>query len=175
MVLLLSPYNKVIGQQSPVHLSICIAPSHSLGTVGEPQATSCASVVPIMAHQFRFQSLGAQHAPTGSLLALIHTLPVSTPLLAVAWQQSLLSHLNREWASYLVTGIWDGFRIGLLAHPNCQSIVGNSLSAAAHCTVISSFLASQVEAGYTIGPLPAHVRLNIVISRMAVVPNSIPG
>ena len=43
MVLLLSPYNKVIGQQSPVHLSICIAPSHSLGTVGEPQATSCIS------------------------------------------------------------------------------------------------------------------------------------
>ena len=131
------------------------ATSHSLGTTGEPPATSYASVVPIMARQFcHLQSLGAQHGPTGSLPTSIHTLPVSTPLLADAWHQALLTYPDREWASYLVTGIWEGVRIGLLAHPNCQSP-----SAAAHCEVVSSFLASQVEAGYMIGPLTAHAQM----------------
>ena len=129
-----------------------------------------------MTRQFcRLQSLGAQHGPTGPLPTSIHTLPVSTPLLADAWHQALLTHPDREWASHLVTGIREGVRIGLLAHPNCQSIVGNSPSAAAHCEVVSSFLASQVEAGYMIGPLPAHVCSNVVTSRMAVVPKSTPG
>ena len=129
-----------------------------------------------MARQFcRLQSLGAQHGPTVSLPTPIHALPVSTPLRADAWQQALLTHPDREWASHLVTGIQHGFRIGLLAHPNCQSIVGNSPSAAAHCEVVSSFLASQVKAGYMIGPLPAHVCSNVVTSCMAVVPKSTSG
>ena len=129
-----------------------------------------------MARQFcHLQSLGAQHEPTGSLPTSIHTLPVSTPLLADTWHQALLTHPDREWASHLVTGIREGVRIGLLANSNCQSIVGNFPSAATHCEVVSSFLASQVEAGYIIGPLPAHVCSNVVTSRMAVVPKSTPG
>ena len=120
-----------------------------------------------MARQFcRLQSLGAQHGPTGSLPTSIHTLPVSTPLLADAWHQALLTYPGREWTSHLVTGIREGVRIGLLAHPNCQSIVGNSPSAAAHCEVVSSFLASQVEDSSC---------SNVVTSRMAVISKSTPG
>ena len=123
-----------------------------------------------MARQFcRLQSLAAQHGPTGSLPTPIQALR------ADAWQQALLTHPDWEWASHHVTGIQHRFRIGLLAHPNCQSIVGNSPSAAAHCEVVSSFLASQVKAGYMIGPLPAHACSNVVTSRMAVVPKSTPG
>ena len=91
------------------------------------------------------------------------------------WQKTLLAHPDREWVSHLVTGIWEGFRIGLLAHPNYHSIVGKSPSAVAQCKIVLSSLASQVNAGYMIGPFPAHSCTNVVTSCMAVVPKSTQG
>lgn len=153
------------------HLSFCY-----LGTQVETPAASCASVVHLMARQFcRLQSLGAQHAPVGPIPSSVLSIPISTPLIADAWQQALQAHPDREWVSHLVTGIRQGFRIGLLSQPRCRSTVGSYPSASSQAEVITSFLASQVQAGYITGPLPAHLCTGVITSRMAVVPKKTPG
>ena len=115
-----------------------------------------------MTRQFcHLQPLGAQHGPIGSLPTSIHTLPVSTPLLADAWHQALLTHRHSGGGSHRPPG-----------SSQLPIYCGQRPSAAAHCEVISSLLASQVEAGYMIGPLPTNVRSNFATSHMVVIPKS---
>ena len=128
-----------------------------------------------MARQFcRLQFLGARHSHPGALPPPILSHPVSSPLVADAWQQALVAHPDRDWVSCLITGIREGFRIGLQDQPTCRPTVGNSPSTAAHSAVVSAFLAAQVQAGNMVGPLPAHLCSNVITSRMAVIPKSSP-
>ena len=98
------------------------------------------------------------------------SVPISTPLIADAWQQTLQAHPDREWISYLITSIWEEFRIGLLSQPRCHSMAGSYPSATSQGEVIAAFLATQVQAGYITGPLLAYLCTGVITSHMAVFP-----
>ena len=111
----------------------------------------------------------SQHSPLGAQHPCVH------PLCVPAWRQALLSHPDQEWVDHLISGLQNGFRIGLRADPVVHSSRGNSPSAVAHPQVISPFLQDQVQAGFMVGPLPASACLHISVARMAVVPKKSPG
>ena len=76
---------------------------------------------------------------------------------------------------HLVTGMKEGFHIGLVREPCCQSSSGNTPSTMERAEVISDFLSSQCRAGYMLGPLPPKDCAGVFTSRMAVIPKKTPG
>ena len=154
----------------PLPFYSCAAPQNSL------PVTSYSSVSPLLARQLcRLQSLGAFHRLPPNIPPWVLNTPVSTPLCVPAWRQALLSHPDQEWVDHLISGLQNGFRIGLRADPVVHSSRGNSPSAVAHPQVISSFLQDQVQAGFMVGPLSASACPHISVARMAVVPKKSPG
>ena len=134
-------------------------------------------VAPLLARQFcQIQRLGGEHqgAPP-TVPPMVLTAPISTPLVVDAWAAALQSHPMREWVECLITGMKEGFRIGLVREPNCQSSQGNTPSAMERADVISNFLSSQCRAGHVLGPLPPENCAGIVTSRMAAIPKKTPG
>ena len=105
---------------------------------------------PSLARQFcQIQRLGGEHQgapPTVSPVVL--AAPITTPLVADAWAAALQSHPALGWVERLVTGMKEGFHIGLVREHCCQSSPGNTPSATEREEVISDFLSSQCRAGY---------------------------
>ena len=130
-----------------------------------------------MARQFcQIQRLGGKHqgAPP-TVPPMVLAAPISTPLPVDAWAAALQSHPTREWVECLITGMKEGFRIGLVREPNCQSSQGNTPSATKRADVISNFLSSQCRAGHVLGLLPLENCAGVITSRMAVIPQKPPG
>ena len=73
--------------------------------------------------------------------------PISTPLVLDAWRVALQSHTDMGWVECLLTGMREGFRIGLMQTRQCQSSQGNTPSATDKAEVVSSFLTSKCEKG----------------------------
>ena len=111
------------------------------------------------------------HSAASQVLAA----PISTPLVADAWAAALQSHPTREWVECLITGMKEGYRIGLVREPNCQSSPGNTPSVTERADVISNFLSSQGRAGSMLGPLTSEDCAGVITSHMAVIPKKIPG
>ena len=79
---------------------------------------------------------------------------ISTPLNHQAWQLWLNDHPDQAFASYLLDGIANGFRIGFAHNSNdCVPAKTNHPSAIDHPTVISEGLQSEVNKGRLIGTL----------------------
>lgn len=150
--------------------------THS-GTGPAPPIAAYTMVAPLLARQFcQIQRLGGEHQgapPTVSPVVL--AAPITTPLVADAWAAALQLHPARDWVEHLVTGMKEGFRIGLVREPCCQSSSGNTPSAMERAEVISDFLSSQCRAGYMLGPLPPKDCAGVFTSRMAVIPKKTPG
>ena len=69
----------------------------------------------------------------------------------------------------------EGFCIGLVREPNCQSSTGNTPSVTERADVISNFLSSQGRAGSMLGPLTSEDCAGVITSHMAVIPKKTPG
>ena len=150
--------------------------THS-GSGPAPLIFAYSMVAPLLNWQFcQIQQLGGEHQgapPTVSPMML--AAPIFTSLVADAWAPTLQSHPTREWVECLITGMKEGFRIGLVREPNCQSSPGNTPSTTERADVISNFLSSQGRAGYMLGPLPPEDCAGVITSCMAVIPKKTPG
>ena len=143
-----------------------------LGSGPAPPISAYTMVAPLMARQFsQIQRLGGEHqgAPP-TVPPMVLATPISTPLEIDAWAAALQSHPMQEWVECLITGMKEGFRIGLGREPNCQSSHGNTPSATERADVISNFLSSQCRAGHVLGPLPPENCAGVITSCMAVIP-----
>ena len=110
------------------------------GAEPEPSTSAYAMVAPILARQFcQIQHLGREHQVPASVSSRVLAAPVSTPLVVEAWR-ALQCYPARDWVECLFTGMHDGFRIGLVQTPHCQSSLGNTPSAVAKPEVVSDFL-----------------------------------
>ena len=79
---------------------------------------------------------------------------IVTPLNWRAWQLALQSHPDRDFASYIVAGIRDGFKVGFNYHKTSKlrSKPRNIGSAYAHPDVVSKYLSDECEYGRILGP-----------------------
>ena len=155
---------------------ILLAVPPTTGALHPSLSTSYSTVVPLLARQFcRLQDLGAGHTTAGPVPSTISQLPTATPLVPDAWERALRAHPNQSWVTHLITGIRQGFRIGLQKHPRCRSSPHNAPSAEQQGSVVSDFIATQVKAGCMIGPLPPAQCPGVITSSLAVIPKKSPG
>ena len=131
----------------------------------------------ILAQQFcQIQLMGREHQQTPiSVSPWVAAAPISTPLVLDAWRVALQSHTDMGWVECLLTGMREGFRIGLIQTRQCQSSQGNTPSATDKAEVVSSFLTSKCEKGRMLGPLPPKDSTGVITSRMAVIPKKVAG
>ena len=80
---------------------------------------------------------------------------------------------NAGMGEYLITGMKESFRIGLVREPNCQSSQGNTPSAMERANVISNFLSSQCRVSHVLGPLLPEDSAGVITSCMAVFPKAL--
>ena len=77
---------------------------------------------------------------------------ITTPLNARAWRAALSSHPDTRFATYIINGMSDGFRVGF-AHPHpLRSATRNCPSADAHPQVVTSYIEREVSLGRFLGP-----------------------
>ena len=80
------------------------------------------------------------------------TVHPSTPLKLCALAYELSSHPDSVFVDHLLTGLSQGFRVGVLTAPTVSFVAKNLLSAASDPDTVSRLLASEVAKGYVIGP-----------------------
>ena len=87
-----------------------------------------------------------------------------------AWQAVLGVHPDQLFATYILTGIQYGFRIGFSRCQHLAPAIRNSPSATAHPEVVEQYLTEEISAGRIIGPFSEDVIPEFQISRMGVIP-----
>ena len=87
-----------------------------------------------------------------------------------AWAASLSTHPDKAFVTYVLTGIWNGFRIGW--HNDCPLTPAkrNSPSALQQAHVVEQYLSAEITANRVIGPFPVEALPGLQISRMGVIP-----
>ena len=103
--------------------------------------------------------------PTPPWLSQVHT-----PLVLQCWQQHLRDYPDTTFATYLLEGIANGFRIGFnYQQHGCRSAKRNMISANQHQSVIDDYLAKECSVRRIIGPI-AKGSLSLQINRFGVIP-----
>ena len=97
-------------------------------------------------------------------------LNITTPLIYHQWEKALALHPDRQFVQYLLSGIKQGFHIGVNRHHTCKRAKGNMHSALLHPTPIEDYLRTELQAGRIVGPIPDSP--HIQISRFGVIPKS---
>ena len=123
------------------------------------------------------------HPWTHKLLALANcrsshpgTLPeelstVYTTLLWPVWELALRAHPDKIFASYIVEGICEGFRIGFQHDQRTlRPKQRNLLSAYEHPYVVSEYLAEELKHNRILGPLSGTQIASIHVSSFGVIP-----
>ncbi|XP_063044381.1 uncharacterized protein LOC134438696 [Engraulis encrasicolus] len=77
---------------------------------------------------------------------------LKSPIVVSALAAELASHPDREFTSYLLSGLTQGFHPGISAMPTTSFVCDNLLSAVNDPSVVSELLASEVKSGFMIGP-----------------------
>ena len=96
---------------------------------------------------------------------------VSSPLRTAEWASELATHPDKEFSSYVLKGIRDGFKIGFeYQGHSCTPAKANMRSAVKNPTVVEEYLAMECELGRVIGPLDLQVVPHIQINRFGVIP-----
>ena len=101
--------------------------------------------------------------------------PIATPLKAGVWDKALAGHPNPEWVATLVTGMWQGFCIGIQETPVCRASLGNTPSAQEHGVVADQHIQTQLGKGYMAGPFSCSECAKIITSSIAVIPKKTVG
>ena len=95
---------------------------------------------------------------------------ISTPLKPSAWEQYLCSHPDKDFVTYILKGIQQGFRIGVNTTANCISANKNMRSAMLNPQVIEEYIKQEIELGNVIGPFTKAVAPAVHINRFGVIP-----
>ena len=108
--------------------------------------------------------------PVGAQAVPAELQRIATPLHHGQWSVELRQHPDQEFASFLLRGLEQGFRIGFnySAH-RCGRTRRNMLSARQHPEPIESYLAKEIRMGRIMGPLDLP-NVDIHISRFGVIP-----
>ncbi len=103
----------------------------------------------------------------------INTTPrlVDTPLDVTAWTQALAHHPDQAFASYVLNGLREGFKIGFRHGCPLRSASSNMQSALTHPQVITDYIQAELAKGRLVGPLsPTSAPLGTHINRFGVIP-----
>lgn len=97
---------------------------------------------------------------------------ISSPLAAhlSAWRRRLQSHPDQEFASFILQGIAEGFRVGYSYSQQLRSAKRNMPSALEHPEVVERYLGEESRAGRILGPFQPGSIPNLHISRFGVIP-----
>ena len=91
---------------------------------------------------------------------------VTTPLIANRWEESLQDHADRNFASYITSGIQHGFRVGYqymrYRHHSARSSMPSAL---ANPGVVQEYIMREVQAGRVLGPIDPNSIPEFQISR----------
>ena len=84
---------------------------------------------------------------------------ISTPLCLQEWERSLANHPDTAFASYICTGLREGFRIGFRHGSPLKSADRNMESATHHPTVVREYLQNECTRGRMLGPFSDPTKL----------------
>lgn len=87
---------------------------------------------------------------------------IVTPLRVYEWRANLSSHPDKEFYSYIISGIANGFRIGFDHRRHCGAVKANMLSAQRNPSVVEDYLRVEIEEGRVPGPIaqPGSLHIN---------------
>ena len=101
---------------------------------------------------------------------------IVSPLRWGQWQAGLANHPDKAFASFVTTGIREGFRIGYDTAPReRQSAAKNMPSALERREVVSSYLAKECTEGRVLGSFEERSLPQLHVNRIGVVPKHAPG
>ena len=114
-----------------------------------------------------YRPLGHSEPPLKLQLSLS---TIATPLNLQAWRTALSDHPDRQFASYILSGIENGFRVGFNCDQPLHSVSKNCPSADAHPQVITEYTTEEAAAGHFIGPIADDQAQFVHISKFEVIP-----
>ena len=103
----------------------------------------------------------------------VNSSAINTPLIASAWASNLAAHPDTRFASYIVEGISQGFRIGFVqsAGSSLSSARRNMRSAYENSSVVEEYTAAELDQGRLVGPIPRQaVATEVHLSQFGVIP-----
>ena len=109
--------------------------------------------------------------PTGSEAPDLLTIaPVVTPLVQQAWERELAAHPDSLFASYIVNGIREGFRVGFQRIHSCNSARANMPTP--HPNLVSEYLQREAALGrmMIVGPDRENQLQRLQISPLGLIP-----
>ena len=92
---------------------------------------------------------------------------IRTPLFHDAWVAALSSHPDRNFVTYICTGLRDGFRIGFARTAPLRSASANMFSAVQHPEIIDEYISKELRLGRI---LATNCHPAIHINRFGVIP-----
>ena len=127
----------------------------------------------IVAGRYRYMQdlllLGANQAPTPPLFWPRCPTPINVDLLI----SYLSSHPDQTFASYIYTGLSNGFHIGFdRSSTRLQSASRNHPSSLANPSVVENHIATEVSAGRLVGPVAGPLTPLVHVSPLGLVPKS---
>ena len=93
-----------------------------------------------------------------------------TPLNLAAWEAALRRHPDRDFGSYICSGLRVGFRVGFVRGSPLKSATANMFSSFEHPDIIEEYISKQLELGRMLGPLDPTCHPTVHINRFGVVP-----
>lgn len=95
------------------------------------------------------QARNLREGPNSEKILIRHpSTPINVPVLS----SYLSSHPDPTFVDYLITGLSQWFRVGLLSHLTTSYVTKNLQSALSDPDVVSALLEKEVNKGYVIGP-----------------------
>ena len=140
-----------------------------------PMSTSTV-MAPVLARQFcKLQAPPFHTVPCTGIPPGLMARSIASPLKADAWGKALAGHPHPEWVAALLTGMRQGFRIGMQETPACRASSHNTPSAQEHRVVVDQYIRAQLEKGYMAGPFSHSECAQVITSSVAVVPKKTAG
>ena len=105
-----------------------------------------------------------------------HSCPVSwpvctSPIKLTSWGRFLQAHPDQQFATYIRSGLANGFRIGFDRNSSqLRSTPRNHPSAAANPQIVSDYIEAEVAAGRLVGPLPESMGALVKTSPIGLIP-----
>lgn len=101
----------------------------------------------------------------------IHELTeVFTPLNPDIWDLALADHPDMPYASYIIIGLQEGFRVGFHRSAPLRSATSNMQSTRLRPSVIDERIADELSKGRMLGPFPPSWRDRLHINRFGLIP-----
>ena len=98
---------------------------------------------------------------------------VSSPAM---WLKKLKKHPDQDFVKYIISGITNGFHIGVNDSCTFKSAKQNMLSARQNPAKVDNYIASEKAKGNVLGPFPTSTAPQVHISRIGVIPKKLqPG